>query len=172
MSLKCYNHPEREATSKCEKCGNVICPECIMVYRETVHRGTLPHYVYSQRYEYCPTCFYDKKIKVYGPRNMMVAIIITIFLIIMIVGLQMIFPNLIILITLILIIVAINIYTFVSCPIKLKELKKKKTEFLNSVKPSPTIREDRIPSKFCPECGTQVEPDVSVCSYCGFIIKE
>jgi len=27
--LRCYYHPEREATSQCDRCGDYLCDECV-----------------------------------------------------------------------------------------------------------------------------------------------
>ena len=60
MSLKCAYHPEREANTKCEKCGKLICLECKQAFTTT--HGT-EDTRYSVRHEYCQACYYDYKIK-------------------------------------------------------------------------------------------------------------
>ena len=58
--LNCYYHPGRQASTKCEKCGKVICLECKTVYHETRSTGTGDsRSSYSVRREFCPVCFYD-----------------------------------------------------------------------------------------------------------------
>ena len=32
--LRCYHHPEREATSQCDRCGDYLCAECVTEFRE------------------------------------------------------------------------------------------------------------------------------------------
>jgi len=32
--LRCYHHPEREATSQCDRCGDYLCAECVSEYRD------------------------------------------------------------------------------------------------------------------------------------------
>ena len=32
--LRCYHHPDREATSQCESCGDYLCEECVTYFRE------------------------------------------------------------------------------------------------------------------------------------------
>lgn len=173
MSFKCAYHPEREASEKCEECGKLICLECKTVYHSSVHGGS--EHAYSVRYEFCPVCFYNKKIKKYGPSTMIESAIFVIGPIIFVIYLQSyeFLPALMRLqIWLILggIAVGFGIYGFIYSPIKLKEFKRKKEEFLNGLEP--LIKEEVIQKNFCPECGTRNEPDASICSYCGATIKK
>ena len=32
--LRCYHHPEREAASQCDRCGDYLCAECVSEYRD------------------------------------------------------------------------------------------------------------------------------------------
>jgi len=32
--LRCYHHPERQATSQCDRCGDYLCPECVHEHDE------------------------------------------------------------------------------------------------------------------------------------------
>ena len=32
--LRCYHHPEREATGQCDRCGDYLCPECVWAFGE------------------------------------------------------------------------------------------------------------------------------------------
>ena len=32
--LRCYHHPEREATSQCDRCGDYLCDRCVTYFRE------------------------------------------------------------------------------------------------------------------------------------------
>ena len=174
MSLKCYYHPEREAQSKCEKCGKVICVECKMVYHRTVHRGTGDdRYAYSERYEYCPICYYDTQIKKsksysYG------CIAFAIFFIVAAVFMTGFFNPIIFTLLLVGVVISLVLFVilrFVYSPKKTAEFNAKKEEFLQRTKKPSVTKKEEI-TKFCPECGTRVETDASVCSYCGFVIKE
>jgi len=181
MSLKCFYHPEREAATKCEKCGKVICVECKMVYHKTVHRGTGDdRYAYSERYEYCPVCYYDTEIKKYknysyGCIGVMIVFIIAAIFMFFPTGLytpMMFVVGILLSLGIFISIIAFFYLRFVYSPKKTAEFNAKKEEFLQSIKTPTSIKEEEITAKFCPECGTRVEPDYSVCSYCGFIIKE
>ena len=182
MSLKCYYHPEREAQSKCEKCGKVICVECKMVYHKTVHRGTGDdRYAYSERYEYCPVCYYDTHVKKYKNYPYPCIGFIIIFIIAAI-SMTLFTPGIynpmsFLVITLLSLGILISVVAFfylrfVYSPKKTAEFNAKKEEFLQRTKTPTITKKEEISTKFCPECGTRVEPDASVCSYCGFILKE
>lgn len=188
MSLKCAYHPNRNATDKCEKCGKVICPECKMVDRETHYGGTGDSsYAYSTGYDYCPVCFYDKKIRKYSFFNYLGAIIITIGVIVYIIIIMQIFGGFgewaktvrifdMILFSLpIILVVALDINNFIFAPIKARKKNKrfteKKLEFLNSLESAGLLYEEKQMRLHCPECGNKLDPGTSVCSYCGGIIK-
>ncbi len=175
MSLKCHYHPEREAQSKCEKCGRVICVECKMVYHKTVHRGTGDdRYAYSERYEYCPLCYYDTQIKKYKSYSHG-CIAFAIFFIIAAVFMTGFFNPIIFTLLSVGIVISLVLFVFlrfVYSPKKTAEFNAKKEEFLQRTKTPTVSKKEEITTKFCPECGTRVEPDASVCSYCGFVIKE
>ncbi len=34
VELRCYHHPEREATSQCDRCGDYLCSECVRQHDE------------------------------------------------------------------------------------------------------------------------------------------
>lgn len=184
MSLKCAYHPEIEASDKCEKCGKVICLECKMVYHETIHHGTGDNsYAYSRRYELCPPCFYDRKIKKYGTTNM-IGGIIGIIMISIFVGVSQTMMNpadmpssfrfvgTLFLIIPILAIVGIVIGVFIYGPIKLKDFKSKREEFWNGIKQVTSVQKEGAAPNFCIECGNKIDPDASICSYCGTPTKQ
>ncbi len=182
MSLNCYYHPEREAISKCENCGIILCLECKMVYRRVIRRGTGDSsYTYSERYDYCPICFYDKKIKKHGLGKMIKAIIVTIIIIVMIsvvndlispfMGYYFYMMNFFFVTLPLIIMVGFNIYVFIYSPIKLREIKRKKEQILNSLKTITPLGQERVATKFCSECVISIDPEVSFCSYCGTTIK-
>ena len=33
--LRCYHHPDREATGQCDRCGDYLCEECLKEYMHT-----------------------------------------------------------------------------------------------------------------------------------------
>ncbi|MFX1409048.1 MAG: zinc-ribbon domain-containing protein [Promethearchaeota archaeon] len=178
MSLNCYYHPEREASTKCEKCGKIICLECKMVYHETYYRGTGDdRYAYTKRYEYCPVCYYDTQIKKHK-RSSIGFIFLTIMLLFML-GFMFFFNFADIQIFIMFLSIGITIsivafiyMQFIRIPKKVEEVETKKEEFLRSTKIPKPIKEEEIPPKFCPECGTSIESGASICSYCGFVVKE
>ncbi|NVM36601.1 MAG: TIR domain-containing protein [Candidatus Lokiarchaeota archaeon] len=49
-----------------------------------------------------------------------------------------------------------------------REVKKEK----RSLRKAPSLIEEKPLEMLCPECGNQIEPEVSVCIYCGNLIKE
>lgn len=177
MSLKCAYHPEIDASDKCEKCGKVICLECKMVYHETIHSGTGDSsYAYSKRYELCPPCFYDRKIKVHGYQNMIGGTIGIIIIISFIVFTQYLsigtdFFSMLFMLIPILAIVCIIISVFIYGPIKLTKFKSKKEEFLNSIQPIASIQKEEAVTNICIECGNRIDPGASICSYCGASTK-
>lgn len=173
--LNCFYHPERDASTKCEKCGRMICLECKTVYHEVHSTGTGDsRSSYSIRREFCPVCFYDQKIRMRLSIRKVGRIIASIFtIIVLIVVLVLVFlkgwlASFIFLPFLI----PIDILAFAYGPHSEVEFERQKVEFLNSVKTIQQVKEERLKGLFCPECGNQLEPDVSVCSYCGTIIKE
>ncbi|MCP4762979.1 MAG: hypothetical protein GY870_14465 [archaeon] len=62
--LNCFYHPSREATNKCDNCGNLICLDCKMAFNVTQHKGAGDSsYGYSERHEFCQLCYYNAKLK-------------------------------------------------------------------------------------------------------------
>lgn len=65
---RCHFHPDRDAITKCEHCGRLICVECKMVYRKSHSSGSGDtHSYYYTYHDYCTPCFYDRKIKNLNP---------------------------------------------------------------------------------------------------------
>jgi len=170
MNLNCHYHPDREAKTKCEICGKLICLECKMVLN-TTHGTDESRYVI--RHEACPLCFYAKMDKAYS-RNakifaLMATIFSTTFIIILLVlnfffSIDMVFPwviGLAILITL------SWIYYLYYAPKKRDEFKQKKMDFLRGLKDYTAIKEDLQLEQQCGNCGAKIEPNTSICSYCG-----
>ncbi|MFX1236612.1 MAG: B-box zinc finger protein [Promethearchaeota archaeon] len=77
-NVHCEYHKKRNAVTKCEMCGKVICVECKMVYqqRHTYSYGGFysgydigihshrHRYSYYTRHELCPPCYYDRRVRV------------------------------------------------------------------------------------------------------------
>lgn len=180
MSLKCAYHPERDASTKCEKCGKVICLECKQAFTTT--HGTEDSR-YSVRHEYCQVCYYDYKIKStkYSPIACVFGIIFFIIGLIMVntfisntdispsalsIPITIMYAGLIISIIL-------SLYLFlVYRPKKMAFYEDKKQIFLSGTRKAPSVKEEKPVEKFCSECGSKLEPGESVCSYCGSVIKE
>lgn len=69
----CEYHPDRDAITKCETCGKLICVECKNIFQQQHSRSsshgfgsdshTHTSYYYT-RHELCTPCFYERKIKV------------------------------------------------------------------------------------------------------------
>jgi len=170
--LNCFYHPEREANTKCEKCGKIICLECKTVYRVSHSSGTGDHRrTYTSRYEYCPVCFYDQKIKSYGPQAKKGAFTLTTILLV-IIFVSVVFMDTYFSLFFLIILIPLDISILVYGPRKVKESEIKKAEFLNSLKTVQPVKEEPLKFLLCPECGSQLEPEVSECSYCGSLIKE
>ncbi|MFX1500307.1 MAG: hypothetical protein ACFFDH_05000 [Promethearchaeota archaeon] len=171
MSLKCYYHPERDAITKCEKCGKVICLECKMVYhvRYTSRSGN-HQYTSTSMYEYCPVCFYDQQINSYGPQAKRSVGVFSIVSLVLIVIFSIFFTMAsVVLLTLVLVLIPVDISIFVYNPRKIVGFEIKKAEFLKTIQP---VKEEQIKELFCSECGNKLEPDISVCSYCGNVIEK
>lgn len=81
-SYSCKYHSDREAVTKCEMCGAMICLECKNVYNRTYH-SSHNHYSYSTRYELCPECYAKKINQSYNPLCFCFPAIFIIFFIVM-----------------------------------------------------------------------------------------
>ena len=51
--LRCYHHPEREATSQCDRCGDYLCDDCVIPLVEEqfcpeCYRRYLPRWAFSR----------------------------------------------------------------------------------------------------------------------------
>lgn len=180
MSLKCVYHPEREASTKCEKCGKLICLECKQAFTTT--HGTEDS-TYSVRHEYCQVCYYDYKIKSVKYSPIACAIVIIFFVIGLIMvntfisetsfsAGEMSIPLTIIGTGLTISIIVFLYVVLVYRPKKMALYEDKKQIFLSGTRKAPSVKEEKPVEKFCSECGNKLEPDVSVCSYCGSIIED
>jgi len=173
MSLKCYYHPEREAQSKCDKCGKLICLECkksFNVIRSSSERS------YSTRHEYCQVCYFKhQSLSVYSkPCFFITAIIMmTVFLIIsneMIksTGFDSSFQNF--LIPIIIVLFIAFIFSIIYGVKKRAKIKSQKEDFLMNVKKSSRKKEVKIP--ICKKCGKKVDLNAMICPYCGSDIEK
>ncbi len=180
MSLKCYYHPERESITKCETCGRLICVACKTVVHRT--HGTNEDR-YSTRHEVCVPCKLDEELQKFSMTRIIATFSIFFIFIIIFISITTVtntqmrdpilrFLPIIGIVALIIITIGYLIWMIFKRPKEIAKIKIQKEEFLKSIKVPTSIKEEEIITKFCPECGTRVEPDTSVCSYCGFIIKE
>ncbi|MFX0181020.1 MAG: zinc-ribbon domain-containing protein [Candidatus Hodarchaeota archaeon] len=174
MSLKCFYHPEREASSKCEQCEKLICLECKMVYHQVVHGGSSN--AYTKRYEYCPICYYDTQIKkskinlIGGVIALSVLIISFFIFTFTLPEIAFSYPATYIPIGFLLALIIIGSLIFgylqlVRKPKKVNQFNLKKEEFLKSVQ-APLFKKE-TKSTFCSECGNKIDSKASFCSYCG-----
>jgi len=175
MSLKCYYHPEREAQSKCDKCGKIICLECEKSFN--VSHGTSER-SYSTRHEYCLPCYYDRRIKLaQSSAACFMCIAFNIIGLIMFTSVPTsgtfdIFSMLptIFLIALIASILLFIYKKFFDGPKRAEKIKGQKESFLESIKLSSNGTQETTPitsKKFCSMCGGQIEKNISICPKCG-----
>ncbi|RLG20917.1 hypothetical protein DRN74_04215 [Candidatus Micrarchaeota archaeon] len=54
--MKCYYHPDREAVTRCVKCGKPLCEKCVRKLRKRFL------YILWKDYDYCPAC-YEKEMQ-------------------------------------------------------------------------------------------------------------
>lgn len=173
MSVKCNYHPEREATTKCEKCGKFICLEC----RTAIHRyhGTTDS-SYSTRHEICIPCYYDTKLERYSfnlrPTYICFGVLVIGILIFLIldqtIGLHFdnspIGPFTIVMFFISGVFLILLILFFRNkkrVPVIYAELTRQKKHWLS------TGKTDRI----CPNCGNNVEVGIYRCPSCSSKIK-
>jgi len=171
MSLKCYFHPDREATTKCEKCERMLCIECKEPY--TVTHG-VDDSRYATQHDLCMPCYYD--IEMHKYRNpgrgyhIVLGVLITIILILDILGIYLL-SVLTIAGTGMLATSAVPTFLFVILllhyisakkrnPGMLAELKKKKEKYLKALEIGGV----------CPGCGNKLEVGISICPSCGSIV--
>lgn len=168
MALKCYYHPDREATVKCEICGKLVCVECKMFLKRMQGAGNSRHVI---RYEVCPLCYYDKMTKGYGNRAKLFAFIFTIpSIVFIIISLaSIIFPFMAIFG--VATIAILWIYALYYAPKKRDEFEQKRRDFLQGLEDYNSIKKDQQLERRCNNCGAKVDPSASICSYCGMDLK-
>ncbi|MFX1554308.1 MAG: B-box zinc finger protein [Promethearchaeota archaeon] len=180
MSLKCAYHPDREAITKCEKCGKLICVECKTVVHDT-HIGKDSSY--STRHEICVACKYDREISHFGfgfsviPFLMIIAFLLIFIGITTYANINMPHFNLIalpIIGTIALVIISAYFIYWMTVKRKRGILKAKieKEEYLKKLIQLPSKKDDTPSKMFCPECGGEISSDDIICSHCGSTIKD
>jgi len=183
---KCSYHPNRDAVTKCEMCGKLICVECKNVYQQQHSHTTsssfdsdsLSHTTYSYtRHEVCTPCFYERKIKgLESPGNYCVIIFgiiftgIASFMTYMFInfaanwgGPAMFSPLPFIFIPIIFIIIGIGmilggVRSRLTAPQKVEALKLKKEEFFKNLSSTPSITQATVSS---------APSRYKTCPYCG-----
>lgn len=173
MSLKCYNHPEVDATTKCEKCHKPICLRCKKYFNITHGSGRDK---YSTSHVYCRVCYHTLGTRKSIPSSLgsLICILpIAIFLVITIIigatfpffHFTMVIPIIILSVMLIIVIIGVIYSHSTQSPTKLVE---------SMVSKEDDIRSMNLPvksqNKICQECGNQIDPDASICPYCGIIL--
>ena len=174
MSLKCYYHPEREAQSKCEKCGKLICLECKKGFNIT-HIAS--ERSYSTRHEYCQVCYFNhqslaayKTSIVCFPTIIVFIIFLTVINVVFdSVGLYNPMPNF--LIPFIIILIIAFIFSIISGAKKRTEIRDQKNKFLLNLKNSSSKKKTVI-IPTCKNCGKKIESNILICPYCGCDIKD
>jgi len=164
MSLKCYYHPDREATTKCEKCEKMLCIECKKQNSVTHGAGESQ---YATQHEFCMPCYCDNEMEKYAPpgRRAQIALIILpiidlIFIILFFnYGFGLIAPSLFFGVLSLAAVISYFKKRKIS-PVKLAELKAKKENFFKILQSG----------GFCPECGNKVETGIAICPSCGYDI--
>ena len=173
MSLKCYNHPEVDATTKCEKCHKLICLRCKKNFNITHGSGRDK---YSTSHVYCRGCYHNLGNRKYrsSPYRPLIFIlpfaIVFVFVIITIFAFPffhftMAIPPLIVSVILIIVIIGVIYSRSAKAPVKLMESMVSKEDDIRSMN-LPT----KSQNKFCQECGKQIDPDASICPYCGITL--
>ncbi len=174
MSLKCYYHPEREAQSKCEKCGKLICLECKKAFNKT-HKAS--ERSYSTRHEYCQVCYFNHmSLAVYKTPISYFAFIIVliIFLIITNVAFDSVGynnPMPIFLIPFIIVLIIAFIFSIIHGAKKREDLMDQKNSFLLNLKNS-SSKKKAVIIPTCKKCGKKIDSNIIICPHCGCDIKE
>ena len=169
MSLKCYYHPEREAQSKCEKCGKLICLECKKAFNIThgASKGS-----YSTRHEYCQVCYFNHmSLSVYKTsRICFITIIINIIFLVVtnvisdsVEGYNNPIPFF--LIPFLIVLSIAFIFSIIHGAKKREKIRDQKNGFLLNLKKSSRKKGVKIP--ICKKCGKQVDLNALICPYCG-----
>lgn len=180
----CKYHPEREAVTKCEECGAMICLECKSIYRRHYH-SSRHHYSYSTRYELCPVCYERKINQAYNPLCLIVPVIFIVIFMGMATSMfsgmgnfmPAFFPIFFFLVP-ILMICVLGYQYLIKGPQEKQKAKEKKERILQGKTPqsykatySPkksTVRYSSLAKTYyCSQCGQLLSPEDQFCSNCG-----
>ncbi len=192
QGYRCAYHPDREAVTKCEQCGALICLECKSIYRRRYH-SSHNHHSYSTRYELCPICYEEKVRKANNP---LFLIFPCAFLVVFMGIVSTMFAGFsgsfiggfgLIFIIVPIIMAGVLLYQFlVKGPQQKREAEEKKNRILQGRSPSSfersrsstyassSLNETRSVTSnstgkkiYCQQCGHELDPNSSFCSNCG-----
>lgn len=177
--LNCHFHQARNAISKCEDCGKLLCIECKQNYTQIHHSGTGDNkHVFYTQHELCPPCFYDRKIKDLNPRQFLIPIMmgvllvcvgLPIFIIMMMIALL---PFSIILVIIGVVLIVYGKKKRSSAPQKINQLKAEKEDFYKLIS---SLEFEQISLnlgyKICPNCDSKEDLNTQYCSECGIELK-
>ncbi len=173
-NVSCYYHPNRDAITKCEKCGKLICVECKMVIGETRYDDTGDNsYTYSKRQEFCKLCYYNKKIKIYSAEGNLffyICLFIILIIISLISPIYMVFS---------IFLAVVCLIGTLTAPKKLSKNLAEKEKFLNSLDQS--LKKTSISNKnnqyskddntsdltYCQQCGKRIDINATFCNLCN-----
>ena len=158
MSLKCFYHPEREAQSKCEKCGKLICLECKKSF--IIRRGSS----YSTKQEYCQVCYFKQQaLLIYK-----IGFMLFMFLVMALIMMMITFSNF--LIPFLFVLIIAFIFIIIYCAKKRAKIISQKENFIRGIKSSSVKKDVVFPT--CKKCGKKIESNILICPYCGCDIKD
>ena len=185
----CYYHPSRNAITKCESCGKLICVECKNIFQQTHSAGTPEHRTYYvTRNELCTPCFYDKRIKAIKIGRVVPICFGTFFLVIGIIFFRVMYSftsivsegledpfifysyvPLIMFTCIGFIVILVGVLKFATSGKKITDMEAKKTEFLKSVASASSAKGRTQPVKreYCHHCGNKINPGEKICEQCG-----
>ncbi|MFX1501529.1 MAG: zinc-ribbon domain-containing protein [Promethearchaeota archaeon] len=171
MSLKCYYHSDRDAQSKCDKCGKLICLECKKAFTAThgVNKSQ-----YATRHELCLLCYFDREMASIRSSST-TCLVFIVFAIIMTTVFSFTNQRFIfvpIIIGSIAIIISIILYyhtKYIWGPRKAETISIQRQKFMDSLKISKEKQGIKpINSEiYCSKCGNKIEEKVSICPHCG-----
>ena len=174
-TLKCHFHQARNAISKCEDCGKILCIECKQIYTQTHHSGTGDNRrVFYTQHELCPPCLYDRKIKNLNPKQFLIPIMMGVLLICISLPLFIIMMMIALIpFNIIFVIIGIGLIVYgrkkrSSTPQKIDKLRAEKEDFYKLIS---SLEFEQISLnlgyKICPNCDSKEELNTQYCSECG-----
>ncbi len=183
-ALTCKYHPDREANSKCEKCGAMVCLECKNIFRRSYSSGT-DSSSYTSTYELCPECYAIAVKQSYNPLCFVAPAIMVLFII---GGVTMVFWDTgfsaIFLMIPIPILGILGYQFFIKGPREKAEAERKKAAALGNLSHFSNLNSsyssnlqnthfngntnfsDSKPM-YCEQCGKRLDSDSKFCKYCG-----